>query len=158
MLLNHFPNITALDLCRGQSEVRKEVTKDLGDTDTCLPDLERIRISWFVDDAEAKKILCGGSNGPKAQVTFVNSLVRIWALPISPPMHRPPYVLPWSGMRRVLDSTRALPVCPPMERDATSMTLVNPSPRTQARTVYAVLNTCLELPNFLGAEGNPDEH
>jgi hypothetical protein len=60
MLLNHFPNITALDLCRGQSEVRKEVTKDLGDTDTCLPDLERIRISWFVDDAEAKKILCGG--------------------------------------------------------------------------------------------------
>ncbi|KAJ7922692.1 hypothetical protein B0H13DRAFT_105920 [Mycena leptocephala] len=65
MLLNHFPNITALDLSRCHSDVIQAVTEGLGDPQMHLPNLECIRMGWFVDDARARNILFAGRFAPE---------------------------------------------------------------------------------------------
>jgi hypothetical protein len=65
MLINHFPNITSLDLSRCHSDVVQEVTEGLGDRQMHLPNLEHLHMSWFVNDANAKKNLRAGRYAPE---------------------------------------------------------------------------------------------
>jgi hypothetical protein len=74
VLLIIFPNLTSLDLSHCRNRVTQEATNGLASPELHLPNLERIRVGWFVSEHKAKQILQPGSRRIAANCVMVSMI------------------------------------------------------------------------------------